>query len=142
MKLSYSQVDSKKWNISKCNAAHFCPPWKIHFWINDKFEIYFFLNMYLELYTFSQNQCFYLFFWIFEDKSLKLAKILKCLGDAAEIKGIFYSQWDSQMVKISRILKFLTWHGFGEFDWNDPSTNNWSKHNVSKENNFFFLMIY
>ena len=39
---------------------------------------------------------------------------------AAEIFRIFYSQWDCQMVNISKILKFLTWHGFDEFDWNDP----------------------
>ena len=26
------------------------------------------------------------------------------------------------MVNISMILKFLTWHGFNEFGWNDPIT--------------------
>ena len=33
---------------------------------------------------------------------------------AAEIFVIFYSQWDCQMVNISRILKFLARHGFDE----------------------------
>ena len=42
------------------------------------------------------------------------------MGYEAELLGIFYSQWDYQMVKTSRILKFLTWHGFDEFGWNDP----------------------
>ena len=42
------------------------------------------------------------------------------MGDAAEIFEIFYSQWNYQKVNISRILKFLTWHGFDEFGWNDP----------------------
>ena len=41
------------------------------------------------------------------------------MGYAAEIFGIFYSQWDYEMVNISRILKFLTWHWFDEFGWND-----------------------
>ena len=39
---------------------------------------------------------------------------------AAVLFGIFYSQWDYQTVNISRILIFLTWHGFDEFGWNDP----------------------
>ena len=42
---------------------------------------------------------------------------------AAKIFGIFYSQWDYQMVNISMILKFLTWQGFDEFGWNDPAFN-------------------
>ena len=42
------------------------------------------------------------------------------MGYAAEIFEIFYSQWDYQMVNISRILNFLTWHGFDEFGWSDP----------------------
>ena len=41
-------------------------------------------------------------------------------GYAAEIFGIFYSPWDFEMMNISRTLKFLTWHGFDDFDWNDP----------------------
>ena len=41
-------------------------------------------------------------------------------GYAAEIFGIFYSPWDFEMVNISRTLKFLTQHGFDDFDWNDP----------------------
>ena len=45
------------------------------------------------------------------------------MGYAAEIFGIFYSQWDYEMVNISRILKSLTWHGFDEFGWNDPFYN-------------------
>ena len=45
------------------------------------------------------------------------------MGYAAEIFVIFYSQWDYQMVNISKILKFLTWLGFDEFGWNDPITN-------------------
>ena len=36
---------------------------------------------------------------------------------AAGIFEISYSQWDYQMVNISRILKLLTWHGFDEFGW-------------------------
>ena len=55
-----------------------------------------------------------------QEKSLKLPYNLDHLGYVAEIFGIFYSQWDYQMVNISRILKFLTWHGFDEFGWNDP----------------------
>ena len=43
------------------------------------------------------------------------------MGYAAEIFGIFYSQWDYQVVNISRILKVLTWHAFDEFGWNDPA---------------------
>ena len=43
------------------------------------------------------------------------------MGYAAEIFGIFYSQWDYRMVNISRILKFLSWHGFDEFGSNDPN---------------------
>ena len=42
------------------------------------------------------------------------------MGYAAEIFEIFYSQWDYQMMNISRILKFFTWHGFDKFGWNDP----------------------
>ena len=42
---------------------------------------------------------------------------------AAEIFGIFFTQWDCQMVKISRILKFLTRHGCDEFGCNDPISN-------------------
>ena len=44
------------------------------------------------------------------------------MGYAAEILGIFHSQWDYQTVKISRVLKFLTWHGFDEFGRNEPYT--------------------
>ena len=36
------------------------------------------------------------------------------MGYAAEIFGIFYSQWDYQVVNISRILKVLTWHAFDD----------------------------
>ena len=43
---------------------------------------------------------------------------------AAEIFVIFYSQWDCQMVNISRILEFLARHGFDEFGWNDPNVKN------------------
>ena len=43
------------------------------------------------------------------------------MGYAAEILGIFYFHWDYQTVDISKILKFLTWHGFGELGWNDPN---------------------
>ena len=54
---------------------------------------------------------------------------------AAKIFGIFYSQWDCQMAKISRILKFLTWHGFDEFGWNDLCLNaKLSKKIIKKEN--------
>ena len=52
-------------------------------------------------------------------KILKMA-IKSETGCAAEIFGIFCSHWDYQMVNVSRILKFLTWHGFDEFGWNDP----------------------
>ena len=45
------------------------------------------------------------------------------MDSAAEIFGIFYSQWDYQMVNISRISTFLTWHGFDDFGWNDPNRN-------------------
>ena len=55
-----------------------------------------------------------------QEKSLKWPYSLNCLGYAAEIFGIFYSQWDYQMVNTSRILKFLTWHEFDEFWWNNP----------------------
>ena len=35
-----SQVDRKMWNlVSKCNFLRCWPPWKICFWINNKFEI-------------------------------------------------------------------------------------------------------
>ena len=40
------------------------------------------------------------------------------MGYAAEFFGIFQSQWDYQMVNISRILLFLTWHRFDESGWN------------------------
>ena len=46
---------------------------------------------------------------------------MNCLDYSAEIFWIFYSQWDYQMLKISRILKLLTWHGFDEFGWIDPT---------------------
>ena len=49
------------------------------------------------------------------------------MGYAAEIFGIFYSQCDYQMVNISRILKFLTWHEFDEFGWNDPTDSFYSQ---------------
>ena len=39
-----------------------------------------------------------------------------------EIFGIFNSQWDYQMMNISRIFTFSTWHEFDEFGWNDPLT--------------------
>ena len=90
----------------------------------------------LEVLTFSQNQYFYLSFQTFKGTlkmlqitfcpqiqqkiSLKWPWSLKHLGYAAEIFWISCSQWDYQMVNISRILKFLTWHGFDEFGWNDP----------------------
>ena len=42
MRLLDSEVDQKMWNlVSKCNFL-FLTPWKICFWINGKFEIYFF----------------------------------------------------------------------------------------------------
>ena len=41
-------------------------------------------------------------------KVLKMAIKSNRLGNAAGIFGIFYSQWDYQMVNISKILKFLT----------------------------------
>ena len=50
-----------------------------------------------------------------QEKSLKWPQNLNCFGYASEIFGIFYSQWDYQMVNISRIFKCLTWHGFDEF---------------------------
>ena len=59
-------------------------------------------------------------------KILKMAIKFEPIGLCSWIFGIFYSQWDNQMVNIPRILKFLTWHGFDEFDWNDPFWN-WSK---------------
>ena len=45
---------------------------------------------------------------------------MNCLCYAAEMFGIFYSQWDYQMVNFSRILKFLTLNEFDVFGWNDP----------------------
>ena len=54
-----------------------------------------------------------------QEKSLKWPKNLNGFGYGAEIFGIFYSQWDYEMMNISRILKFLTWHGFNEFGWHD-----------------------
>ena len=55
-----------------------------------------------------------------QEKSLKCSQNLNRLDYAAKFFGIFYSQWDYQLVNISRILKFLTWHGLDEFGWNDP----------------------
>ena len=44
------------------------------------------------------------------------------------------------MVNISRILKFLTWHGFDEFGWNHPKikkrwikTYDWKKRRIKRE---------
>ena len=42
------------------------------------------------------------------------------LGYTVDIFGIFYSQWDYHMANISKILKFLTWHRFDGFGWNNP----------------------
>ena len=57
-----------------------------------------------------------------QKKSLKWPSNLYRLGYPAEIFGIFYSEWDYQMVNISfsRILKFLNRHGFDKLGWNDP----------------------
>ena len=51
----------------------FLTPWKICFRINDKFKINFFLKVNLEVFTFPQNQDFYLRFQTFnrEKKLLK-----------------------------------------------------------------------
>ena len=43
-----------------------------------------------------------------------------CFFDFFAIFGIFYFQWVYQMVNISMIFKFLTWHGFDTFSWNHP----------------------
>ena len=46
----------------------------------------------------------------------------------------FLSQGDYQLVNISRILKFLTLHGFNQFGWNDPFLNPlWMKIAVTPE---------
>ena len=62
------------------------------------------------------------------------------MGYAAEIIKIFYSQGDYQMVNISRILKFFTWHGFDEFGWNDPIFSSFDC-NPSLEVRLIFLDI-
>ena len=46
----------------------FLTPWKICFRINDKFKINFFLKVNLEVFTFPQNQDFYLRFQTFNRK--------------------------------------------------------------------------
>ena len=48
-------------------------------------------------------------------ENVKFSVKMNCLG----------LLWDYQVkgVNISRILKFLTWHGFDEFGWNDPGIN-------------------
>ena len=70
----------------------------------------------LELFTFPQNQYLYLSFQTFkgtlkmlqvtfypqiqQEKSLKCSQNLNRLDYAAKFFGIFYSQWDYQMVNI------------------------------------------
>ena len=55
-----------------------------------------------------------------QQKSLKWPWNLYRLGYASEIFGIFYSQWEYQMLNILGILKFLTWHDPFSKIWEAP----------------------
>ena len=115
MKLLDSQVDLKMWNlVSKCNIFglmanlkfSFSESWprSVHIPPKPKF-----------LFKFSN-------FWGYPPNHILSSNSARKIFKMA-IKSkisIFYSQWDYQIVSISRILKFLTWHGFDEFAWNDP----------------------
>ena len=136
------QFEPKMWNlVSKCNFLRFWPPQKSVFELMTNLKFSFSVSapgsvhnppkpifLFLSFQTFKDTlKMLQITFYpqIQQEKSLKWPSILKSLGYAAEIFGIFYSQWDYQMVNISRFLKFLTWHGFDEFGWNDPFVKWW-----------------
>ena len=133
MELLDSQVGQKMWKLlSKCNV--------LRFWLTEKSIFELMANLKFSISESGPGSVHIAL------KPLKVFKLLrvhwKCskshfalkfsrkeflkwpsnlnrLGYAAEIFGIFYSQWDYQMVNVSRILKFQAWRGFDEFGWND-----------------------
>ena len=102
----------------------------------------------MEVITFSQDQYFCLNFQTFTGEnalnhilsSNSAGKILKMAIKSEPLELCtwnfwnFLSQGDYKLVNISRILKFLTLHGFNQFGWNDPFLNPlWMKIAVTPE---------
>ena len=94
----------------------FLTPWKIHFWINGKSEIWFFWAWTWKCSHYPQgypeNAPNHILSSNSTGKVLKMAIESEPLGLCIWNFWNFYSQWDYLMMNISRILKFLTWHGY------------------------------